>query len=205
MTSIQDFVKTTLSFDESGHDFAHAERVAVLAQKIQAQEGGNLRIILAAAYVHDTIDSKLFSNTEERLSLLKKALQNAGYSSEEIAAIVTIITHLSWHLHDTSEKSLEAKIVSDADRLEALGAIGIIRTIEYGTSHHRKFYDESNLVHENGQVHFGTSSETTLSHFYDKLLQLEGTFQTPSGEALAKQRIAFLKTFLDEFYAELSA
>ncbi len=203
MNSLETFVHDTLAFDESGHGYDHAVRVRDLARKIAREEGGNLRIIEAASLVHDTIDSKLFSNTEERISLLKVALQQAEYSSEEIQSVITIITHLSWHLHDTSEKTIEAKIVSDADRLEALGAIGLIRTIEFGASHHRKFYEEKNLLRDGKSVSFAQSSETTLSHFYDKLLKLGDSFYTLTGQKLAEERIAFLKTFLDEFYREI--
>jgi uncharacterized protein len=203
MNSLEQFVDDSLSFDHSGHGFDHAQRVEALAKRIQEKEGGNLRIILAAALVHDTIDSKLFSDTEERVALLTKSLQNASYSPSEIQEILTIVTHMSWHLHDESPKSLEAKIVSDADRLEALGAIGLIRTIEYGASRQRKFYEEANLKRQGDQVEFDHSTETTLSHFYDKLLKLGDSFYTPTGKAMAEERIAFLKSFLKEFYREV--
>jgi uncharacterized protein len=203
MDELESYVKETLSADHSGHGYAHALRVRSLAEAIQEKEGGNRRIISASALVHDTIDSKLFANPEAEITKLQAELKKLAYTDEEISAIITIITHMSWHLHDQSEKSLEAKIVEDADRLEALGAIGLVRTIEYGASKNRSFYEESNLKKEKGQTVFAQSTETTLSHFYDKLLKLEGTFQTPTGEKMAKKRADFLRDFLKEFYREL--
>ena len=94
-------------------------------------------------------------------------------------------------------------IVRDADRLDAIGAIGIIRTIEYGNSHNRKFYDDNNLKYENNRYSFNESSDTTLSHFYDKLLKLYDLMHTDAGKKLARKRAEFLKIFLDEFYEEL--
>lgn len=203
MDELENYVKHALAADHSGHGYAHALRVRSLAEAIQKKEGGNRRIISAAALVHDTIDSKLFTDPKAETLKLEKELKILSYSETEIAAIITIITHMSWHLHDQSEKTIEAKVVEDADRLEALGAIGLIRTIEYGASKGRSFYEEANLKKEKGQTVFAQISETTLSHFYDKLLKLEGTFQTPTGEMMAKKRADFLRDFLKEFYREL--
>jgi uncharacterized protein len=203
METLEEFVQKTLAFDHSGHGYAHACRVKDLALSFQKKEGGDPRIIAAAALTHDTIDSKLFVDQERQITLLKEALASTGYSPKESEEILTIITHLSWHLHDQSEKSLEAKIVSDADRLEALGAIGLIRTIEYGASRGREFYSLENLKKIDGKTQFDHSTETTLSHFYDKLLTLEGTFFTLAAEKEAHKRSEFLKAFLAEFYREL--
>ena len=198
------YVQTTLKDDHSGHGYDHAKRVRSLARRLQKEEGGDLTIIETAALVHDTIDSKLFEDASKQIALLKGELVSLHYSQKEIEAILDIITHMSWHLHDQSEKSFEAKIVIDCDRLEALGAIGLVRTIEYGASKGRAFYEENNLVYQNGKASFKESTETTLSHFYDKLLKLEGTFYTATAEKEAKRRSDFLRAFLDEFYHELS-
>jgi uncharacterized protein len=198
------FVRQEIGNDHSGHDVAHAERVLSLAKQIEAKEGGNSRIIEAAALFHDTIDSKLFPHPEEQIAKVKHVLQENHYTPSESEAILSIITTMSWHLHNEAKVSLEQGIVTDADRLEALGAIGIIRCIEYGSAHSRPFYEEKNLLRKDGQVSFGESSETDLSHFYDKLLKLGEHFYTPTGKAMAAQRIAFLKSFLNEFYAEIA-
>jgi len=203
MNELENYVKQTLDADHSGHGYAHALRVRSLAETIQKKEGGNLRIISGAALVHDTIDSKLFADPKAETLKLEKELRELSYSGTEITSIITIITHMSWHLHDEGEKTLEAKVVEDADRLEALGAIGLVRTIEYGASKKRSFYEEKNVKKENGQTTFAQSTDTTLSHFYDKLLRLEGAFQTLTGERMAKKRADFLRDFLKEFYREL--
>jgi|LAHS01.1.fsa_nt_gb uncharacterized protein len=203
-TTLDEYVQTALKDDHSGHGYDHAKRVRSLARRLQKEEGGDLKIIETAALVHDTIDSKLFADIQKQIALLKDELASLGFSEKDIQTILDIITHVSWHLHDESPKSVEAKIVIDSDRLEALGAIGLVRTIEYGAAHQRAFYREENLLRKDGKVTFLKSTETTLSHFYDKLLTLEGTFYTPTAEKLAHERTEFLKTFLAEFYQELS-
>ena len=99
--------------------------------------------------------------------------------------------------------NLNLEIVRDADRLDALGAIGIIRTIEYGTSKNRNFYEEENLKRLSDHVEFDKSTNTSLSHFYDKLLKLKDYMHTFTAKKIAEKRTAFLKTFLDEFYDEI--
>ena len=201
------FVKTELAFDHSGHDFAHAERVYQNALSIQKEEGGNLKIISAAALLHDTVDSKLFPNPLPQQEKIRALLNENSYSDGEMQEIFKIITTMSWHLKDhlQEEPSLEQKIVTDADRLEALGAIGIIRCIEYGTTRNRPFYERKNLKKdEEGHWSFGEESETDLSHFYVKLLKLEASFYTAAGKKEAHRRSEFLRAFLEEFYSELA-
>lgn len=200
------FVKTELANDLSGHSFSHAERVAMNAKALEKEEGGNPRIIEAAAYLHDCVDSKLFPDPQKQVEKVSSFLKENGYSDGEMQEIMKIITTMSWHLKNALPKEIsrEQKIVTDADRLEALGAIGIIRCIEYGTSRGRKFYDEKNIRHaENGEIVYGEDSDTDLSHFYQKLLKLEDSFYTPSGKKEAHRRSEFLRAFLKEFYSEL--
>lgn len=203
---IQEFVKREVGEDRSGHGYLHAERVARLAAKIQEKEGGDPRLIQAAALLHDCADSKLFPGQEkEQLKKIQGVLGDNGYSAAEIDKILDIISHLSWHLQKEDEKPFpysEGNIVRDADRLEALGAIGIIRAISYGVKEGRPFYDEEDLK----RITLGIEvkdNPTTLSHFYDKLLRLQEHFATPTGKALAQERTAFLKSFLQEFYQEI--
>jgi uncharacterized protein len=197
------FVRQEIGSDRSGHDFSHAKRVLTLARQIASKEGGNLRIIEAAALLHDTVDSKLFIDTQKQATKVRDILTQNAYSPSESQAVLQIITTMSWHLHTEGSLSLEQKIVTDADRLEALGAIGIIRCIEYGSAHGRVFYEEKNIVRQDGKASFGESSETDLSHFYDKLLKLGDHFYTATGKEMAEKRIAFLKEFLAEFYEEI--
>ena len=99
--------------------------------------------------------------------------------------------------------NLNFQIVQDADKLDALGSIGIIRTIQYGTTKSRVFYEEENLKNINGKLFFNKSTETTLSHFYDKLLKLPMLMNTKTGKSIALKRVLIMNDFLDNFYQEL--
>lgn len=205
METIEEFTKRTLVSDTSGHGFFHASRVVSLAKKISQKEGGSLRIIVPSALLHDCLDSKLFADEEAQKKKIIICLQENKYSPTEIEKIMDIITHLSWHLAKEKEKPfpyIEGNIVRDADRLEALGAVGIVRTIEYGSSKGRPFYNEMDLKREEGQE--VKANPTTLSHFYDKLLLLEPHFVTETGKAMAKERTDFIRSFLAEFYREIN-
>ena len=119
----------------------------------------------------------------------------------EILEIINSISYSKGNTNDVNNLNLE--IVRDADRLDALGAIGIIRTIEYGASRNRDFYEEANLKRLSDHVAFDKSTNTSLSHFYDKLLKLKDYMHTYTAKKLAEKRTTFLKTFLDEFYDEI--
>ena len=187
------FVKQQLGDDPTVHGPQHALRVAENARKLQAEEGGNLRIILAASLLHDCADHKLFDDTSAQCRLIADFLHQEGFTSEETDAIDDIIRTISFDKGKNPPlQSLEAEIVRDADRLDAIGAIGIIRTIAYGTARQRPFYNASRP----------DDPDTTLAHFYDKLLLLKDLMHTASGRRLAEERHAFLTTFLDRFYQE---
>jgi len=118
--------------------------------------------------------------------------------------VMYIIQNISYNKGENRPlTSLNAMIVRDADRLDAIGAIGIIRTIEYGATQGRLFYDNENIKREGGKVGWNHSTDTSLSHFYDKLLKLESLMHTPTAKAMAKERTEFLGNFLKEFYREL--
>jgi uncharacterized protein len=205
MASITEFVKNELGADQSGHNFQHAERVAKLSQEIAKKEKGDERICLAAAWLHDCVDEKLFKDTATQEAKVRDVLRLNGYNEGEIAEIMDILATISFHKEkDHPLTKRNAKIVSDADKLEAIGAIGIIRTIEYGTSKGRPFYENENLEEVDGHYQFKQTSETTISHFYEKLLRLGEHFYTRTGKKMAERRLRFLRAFLEEFYKELS-
>lgn len=203
---IKEFVKAELKSDHSGHDFEHALRVADLALLIAKDEGGDLKVIEAASLLHDCVDSKLFPNNEdEQMKKVISLLIDNGYEEEQIEMIEDIISKMSWHLHKDKEEPfpyIEGNVVRDADRLEALGAIGIIRAIEYGNNHLRPFYNEQDLERRRTGKTI-VDNQTTLSHFYGKLLLLEEHFATKKGKELAHQRNEYLKGFIKEFYIEI--
>jgi uncharacterized protein len=202
---IETFLRSQVGGDVSGHGVDHALRVQSNARSIFVEEGGSWRIISAASLLHDCVDEKLFPSPAEELRKVDACLLDNGYSDNERSVIKAIITTMSWHKRDAlaNEPSLEQKIVTDADRLEALGAIGIIRTIEFGASRGRPFYDETNLKKETDGTTFSKPSNSTLSHFYEKLLLLEDGFYTKTGKEMAHSRSSFLRAFLREFYREI--
>lgn len=201
---IIDFVKNELKNDNSGHDYEHIERVVNNAKKIIRNEGGNEKIILTSCYLHDCVDSKLFDDIDNQIIKIKKIL-NKKYQKEEIDEIIEIITSISFNNNNYKDlKTLNAMIVRDADRLDAIGSIGIIRTIMYGNSKKRKFYESANLKMINNKYIFNESTETTLSHFYDKLLKLDNLMHTKTAHTMACQRMKIMKLFLEQFYDEIS-
>ena len=159
MNKIIAFVKEELSFDHSGHNFSHIERVVKNAEMLIKHEGGNSKIIITACYLHDIIDTKLFTDIEKQKEKIVNVLVNASYFPAEIEEILEIIESVSFskgNINDVDNLNLE--IVRDADRLDALGAIGIIRTIEYGASKKREFYTEENLSRSLDEVKFNELS-----------------------------------------------
>jgi uncharacterized protein len=205
MNKIIAFVKDELSFDHSGHNFSHIERVVKNAEMLIKHEGGNSKIIITACYLHDIIDSKLFDDIEKQKEKIVNVLVNSSYFPAEIEEILEIIESVSFskgNINDVDNLNLE--IVRDADRLDALGAIGIIRTIEYGASKKREFYTEENLSRSLDEVKFNKSTETTLSHFYDKLLKLKDYMHTYTAKKIANERTKFIEEFLSEFYKEIN-
>ena len=205
MNKIIAFVKDELSFDHSGHNFSHIERVVKNAEMLIKHEGGNRKIIITACYIHDIIDTKLFTDIEKQKEKIINVLVESSYLPTEIEEILEIIDAVSFskgNINDVDNLNLE--IVRDADRLDALGAIGIIRTIEYGASKKREFYTEENLNRSLDEVKFNKSTETTLSHFYDKLLKLKDYMHTYTAKKIANERSKFIEEFLSEFYKEIS-
>jgi uncharacterized protein len=205
MNKIIAFVKDELSFDHSGHNFSHIERVVKNAEMLIKHEGGNRKIIITACYLHDIIDTKLFDDIEKQKEKIVNVLVNSSYFPAEIEEIFEIIESVSFskgNINDVDNLNLE--IVRDADRLDALGAIGIIRTIEYGASKKREFYTEENLSRSLDEVKFNRSTETTLSHFYDKLLKLKDYMHTYTAKKIANERTKFVEEFLSEFYKEIN-
>lgn len=204
MNKIIDFVKEELSCDNSGHNFQHIERVVKNASYLIKYEGGNEKIIITACYLHDVIDHKLFDNLDIQKDKIIKILIDNNYLPCEIEEIIDIIENVSFSKGNINEcDNLNLKIVRDADRLDALGAIGIVRTIEYGNSKNRLFYEEENLNRSNNLVKFNNSTNTSLSHFYDKLLKLKDLMHTSTAKTMAAKRHEFLLIFLEEFYREV--
>lgn len=186
------FVVRQLGGDRSGHGVSHALRVLGNTAALLHEEGGNPRIAVAAALLHDCADHKLFADTELQMRKITEFLLSQEFTQEECDAVGYIVRNISFSKGGGPLATVEARIVCDADRLDAIGAVGIIRTIEYGAAAGRPFYNGSDPA----------DPDTTLSHFYGKLLLLKDLMHTPTARKMAERRHRFLEMFLDEFFHE---
>jgi uncharacterized protein len=201
-----EFVKQTLKDAEAGHDWFHIERVWKNALKISAHEECDQFIVEIAALLHDIADSKFNDGNEEiGPETAKKYLIDQNLNEETIAHVVKIIRNISFkggHKY-SNFNSIELQIVQDADRLDAIGAIGIARAFNYGGFKNRTLYDpevkpDLNMSKET----YKKSAAPTINHFYEKLLLLKDLMNTESGKKLAEERHRFMEQFLDQFYKE---
>ena len=198
------FVKSVLEGDSSGHDWWHIHRVRTLALMIAKSEGTDLFLVELAALLHDVDDWKLVGNEFEEQKA-KNWLRSCGIEHQVVERICTIIEGVSFKGAgvNTSTKDPECKVLQDADRLDAMGAIGIARTFAYGGSRGRGIYDPDipPEIHTDFQ-NYKKSSTPTINHFYEKLLLLKDQMQTATGRVLAEQRHEFMLLFLNQFYSE---
>lgn len=207
MQAVKNFVEQKLAHDFSGHDMAHIERVVKLAQKILLNEpNANYFIVVLSAYLHDVIDEKVVSNVELAVDELRAFLALQDLTELEITSIFSIIENMSYrkNLSDKKPLSLEGKIVQDADRLDAIGAIGIGRTFYYGGNKHNIMHDPTILPRMSMTEESYKQPNTVINHFYEKLLLLKGMMNTQTAKKIAKQRHQFLVQFINQFEKEWS-
>ncbi len=201
-----EFLKEELKNAEGGHDFWHAWRVWKLSKKIAQEEGGKVDMLVVelSALLHDIADTKFYDNEELGPKKAREFLQSIGVDSEKTEHIVQIIKNISWKTrHEKDFDSKELQIVQDADRLDAMGAIGIARTFNYGGYKNRPLYDPEIKPNLNKTYEEYKKAEgTTLNHFYEKLLLLKDKMNTKTGKKLAEHRHRVLQEFLDEFLTE---
>lgn len=200
------FVKAQLAQAEGGHDWFHIERVYNNAMLIAKGEDCNLEIVQLGALLHDIADSK-FHNGDETVgpSMAWQFLSAQNVPEDIIIHVVNIIENISFKggNHDMKFHSLELDIVQDADRLDALGAIGIARTFNYGGFKNRALYDPSIAPNLNmTKEEYKATTAPTLNHFYEKLLLLKDRMNTPTGKTIAEDRHKYMEGFLSQFYAE---
>ena len=204
LKAMEQYAKRVLDSDTSGHDWSHIERVVNTTKAIAKSEGADLFICEAAALLHDVIDDKIVQNPADALRELKKFLTSIEVTPEQIEAIVSIITRMSFKNHkEQQELSLEGKVVQDADRLDAIGAIGVARVMCYSGSKGRPIHNPDMKPRENlTPEEYRNGESTAIMHFYEKLLKLKDLMNTKYGNELAKGRHEFLETYLEQFYAE---
>lgn len=198
------FLAESQSATDRAHDEGHVRRVVANAKKIAAAEGADLAVVLPAAWLHDCV--VIAKNSAERSSASRLAgeraggfLRAAGYPAEHIAAIEHAIEAHSFSA-GIAPQTLEAKVVQDADRLEALGAVGIARTLITGGANGTPFYD---LTEPFPIIRLADDRTNIIDHFFTKLLTLANTMQTNAGRAAAQQRAQFLKQFLTQLGIEI--
>ena len=204
LSAAEAYIKELCAADASGHDHFHALRVSRTAAALAAAEGADVQICALAAMLHDADDKKLFPETHGAQAHTVAFLRGQGMEDPEIERITHIIEQVSFKGTDSvTPDSLEGKCVQDADRLDAIGAIGIARTFAYGGSRGRKLHDpaEAPLMDMDEQT-FHTHVSTTVNHFYEKLFRLSALLNTDAARRLAAHRDAFMREFLAEFYAE---
>jgi len=201
-----DFVKKTLANAEAGHDWFHIERVYKTAQNINKKENGDELVVAFAALLHDIADPK-FNNGDETLGPKMAAafLQSIHVDQAIIDHVKLIIENMSFKnsFDQNAFTSKEMQIVQDADRLDAIGAIGIARAFTYGGFKNRVLYDpaikpEQHLSKET----YKNTTAPTINHFYEKLLLLKNLMNTAAGKTIAEERHQFMLLYLKHFYSE---
>ena len=200
------FVKHELINAEGGHDWWHIERVWKLSKTIAENEEVDLLIVELSALLHDIADSK-FHNGNEEIGPQKARtfLQTIGVDETITQHVTLIIKSISFKGGNDEQhfKSPELDVVQDADRLDALGAIGIARTFNYGGHKNREIYNPNIAPNLNmTKEEYRSSTAPTLNHFYEKLLLLKDRMNTETGRKLAKHRHQFMEQYLEEFYRE---
>jgi uncharacterized protein len=211
------FVKETLSKDSTGHDWWHIYRVRNLAKRIALHEGADIFIVELAALLHDIGDYKFFQGDEEAGTVkVREWLSSLKISPTLINRIVDITSKISF-MHTLPDKgkgrgkknsaiptlSKELMAVTDADRLDAMGAIGIARAFTYGGFFNRPIYDPATKPSKSiTKEEYKTTEAPSINHFYEKLLKLKDMMYTKLGRKMAKRRHRFLNLYLKQFFKE---
>lgn len=201
-----DYVKAELENAEGGHDWWHIYRVWKTAKQIAQTEPVDKNIVEVAALLHDIADSK-FHNGDETVGprKAKAFLESIQADASLIEHVILIIQNISFGGGNFKQKfhSSELEVVQDADRLDALGAIGIARTFNYGGFKNRAIYDPNIPPQLNmTKAEYKKSTAPSINHFYEKLLLLKDRMNTPTGKAMATQRHQFMELYLEQFYQE---
>lgn len=198
------YVKELFEKEYSGHDYFHTLRVYQLAKEIAIKEDANAEITELVALLHDVDDIKLSPKTHKNKDNARKFLTDNNIEKEMIEVICDNIREISYKGTDTVPgKTIEARIVQDADRLDALGALGIARAFAYGGHHQRVMYDPDiepslNMNEEEYRKHIST----TVNHFYEKLFNLKMLMNTKTGKKMAEDRENYMKGYLERFIEE---
>lgn len=200
------FVKQELAGAEAGHNWFHVERVYKTALHIAQQEKVDVFVVQLAALLHDIADSK-FNNGNEDIGPAKAGdfLRSLNIAPNVVLHVQQIIKNMSFKnsFETQTFTSKEMQVVQDADRLDAIGAIGIARAFAYGGFKNRDLYNPAIAPNLNqNKTQYKNTTAPTINHFYEKLLLLKDTMHTQTGKTLAQQRHHFMEAYLAQFYAE---
>jgi uncharacterized protein len=200
------FIEEKLAGDGSGHDWWHIYRVWNLAKNIAEQEGANSLIVELSALLHDIADWKFHDGDDTKgPQMAEQFLSENKVAREVIDPVVEIVASISYKGAGvaTPMKTLEGEVVQDADRLDAIGAMGIARTFAYGGHKNRLMYhpDEKPVMHQSF-AEYKKNTGHTINHFYEKLLLLKDRMNTGSAKKMAEGRHQFMQSYLDQFYEE---
>ncbi len=203
---VQSRVKAYFLDKEGSHDWYHIKRVLELSREIQAIEGGNKELVELCALLHDVSDHK-YNGGDYELggAVAREWIMDAGGSDELANQVSLIVPKISYKGANVEDQKLpiEGQIVRDADRLDAIGAIGVARAFAYGGSKNRPLFnpDIKPVMHDSKEAYLNAKTHT-VNHFYEKLLKIKDRIETASGKIIAKQRHEFMVSFLEQFHSE---
>lgn len=201
-----DFVKQFHNNNTAGHDWWHVERVVKNARLINEIEKANSFVVEMSALLHDVVDYKLNDGDEHKgIKRVEEFLGQFNIEEKVTKHILSIINNISFRggTNNLNKLTLEGKIVQDADRLDAIGAIGIARAFAYGGSKSRQLYNPAiKPVTYTSADDYKNSTAPTINHFYEKLLLLKNKMNTNTAQQIANERHMFMETYLNQFYSE---
>ena len=197
-------VREKLLNEGSGHDWYHIERVWKMAVTLAEEEQANRFVVELAALLHDLIDDKLVSNKEDAIQEVMYWLDGVGVSSKDSEKVLEIIDSISFKGGNTRKlETIEAQVVQDADRLDAIGAIGIARCFTYaGSVGHPLFDPELSVREDMTEKEYRKGKTSAVHHFYEKLLKLKDLMNTDAARRIAEERHAFMEEYLTQFFNE---
>ena len=198
------YVEQIFKTDYSGHDYFHTFRVYQMASTIATKEKAHLQTVQLAALLHDVDDVKLSPETHKNKDKARAFLEANAVDPEQIQRICQIIDEVSFRGSDSvTPSTLEGKCVQDADRLDAIGAIGIARAFAYGGNHNRVMHDPNiGPKLDMNEDEYRNHISTTINHFYEKLFHLADLMTTPAAKAIARDRQQYMQAYIQQFMDE---
>jgi len=192
LTQTQAYIKKTFLDEGTGHDYFHIERVVTNAKKILETENADSFLVELAAWTHDIGDYKLHNGGDKSEELIRKFLESIHVGEESIQKVLEIVSQVSFS-KGNKPTTIEAEIVQDADRLDAIGAVGIARCFAYGGSVGNILYNPYD----------NSKDASSVQHFYDKLFKLKELMNTKTAKEIALKRHQYMENFIEEFYQEV--